>query len=114
MTEQGYIHPTSGREYHEEDPAVYFMKLAHALRRQCEDFIYHYDGRLKDTDYLQQHGVWPSDPDRIARSMGHTIAALDKAYTAVTVDKTMHEYGLGKRDEEWERKYGKVEGSPDD
>ncbi len=106
MTDEPYIHPASGRGYREEDPAVYFMKLAHALRRECEAFIHHYDTRLDGHDYLQQHLEWPSDPDRIARSMGHTIAALDKAYTAVTVDRMLHEYGLGVRDEEWERKYG--------
>lgn len=108
MTDETWTHPESGRAYREDDPAVYFMKLAHGLRRECEEFIRHYDERLDGRDYLQQHLIWRSDPDRIARAMAHTIAALDKAYTAITVDRTLYEYGLGVRDEEWERKYGKV------
>jgi hypothetical protein len=108
VIDEAYTHPASGRTYREEDSAAYFARLAHALRRESEDFIHHYDTRLKGRDYLDQQREWLSDPDRIARAMAHTIAALDKAYTAVTVDRTMHEYGLGKRNEEWERKYGEV------
>lgn len=109
---EGYEHPETGRIYREEDPTVYFIKLAHALRRECEDFIYHYDQRMAGRDYLGQHMTWSSDPDRIARSMGHTIEALNKAYTRVTVDKHLHEYGLGKQDEEWQRKYGEIPPRP--
>lgn len=109
MSDPGYIHPESGREYRESDPAHHFGALTHVLAQQCERFLYHYNRRLKDHDYLEQQQTWPSDPDRIARSMAHTIDSLDKAYTAVVVDRTMHEYGLGKQDAEWERKYGKVE-----
>lgn len=101
-----YIHPESGRAYREGDPAHYFAQLAQALRRQCEEFIRHYDERLAGRDYLNQHATWLSDPDRIARSMAHTIAALDKQYTAVTVNRDLHTYGLGRQDEEWQRKYG--------
>lgn len=108
MTDESYVHPASGREYREGDPAYRFAELARVLARECEAFTYHYDQRLKDRDYLGQQQEWLSDPDRIARAMAHTIEALDKACTAVTVDRTMHEYGLGKRDEEWERKYGEV------
>lgn len=108
MTDQAYIHPDSGREYREGDPAHRFAQLAGVLARECESFLYHYERRLKDHDYLDQQREWVSDPDRIARAMAHTIKALDEAYTAVTVDRTMHEYGLGKCDEEWERKYGEV------
>lgn len=101
-----HTHPDSGRVYREEDSAVRFAKLAHALRRQCDEFIRHYDTRLAGRDYLGQHLTWPSDPDRIARSMGHTIEALDKAYTDVTVDRSLWEWGLGEKDAEWQRKYG--------
>jgi hypothetical protein len=103
---QDHVHPDSGRVYRQEDPAVRFAKLAHALRRQCEQFIEHYDNRLAGRDFLQQHAIWPSDPDRIARAMGHTIASLDTAYTDIVVDRTMHEYGLGTQDDQWQRKYG--------
>ena len=106
-----YVHPDSGRVYREEDPAVRFIKLAHALRQQCEDFIHHYDSRMAGRDYLGQHLTWPSDPDRIARSMGRMIESLDKSYTDVTVDRSMHEWGLGQKDEEWQRKYGPVDGN---
>ena len=105
MTED-WKHPETGRVYREEDPAVRFIKLAHALRRQCEYFIHHYDTRMAGRDYLGQYATWPSDPDRIARSMGSMIQSLDKAYTAITVDRSMHEYGLGEQDDEWQRKYG--------
>ena len=110
---EDWTHPDSGRIYREEDPAVRFIKLAHALRRECEDFIYHYDQRMAGRDYLGQHLTWQSDPDRIARSMGHTIKALDEAYTAVTVNRYLHEYGLGKQDDEWQRKYGDLPPRPD-
>lgn len=103
-----YRHPASGRMYLEDDPAHYFARLLHILREECEQFIYHYDDRLKGEDYLDQYVTWPSDPDRIARAMKHTIESIDKAYTAITVDKTMPDYGLGQRDEEWHRKYGEV------
>lgn len=108
MEPETYVHPKSGRAYQEDDPATYFMRLAHALRQQCEAFIDHYDQRLADHDYLAQHTEWTSDPDRIARSMAHTIATLDKQYTAVTVDRDLHRFGLGRKDEEWQRKYGEV------
>jgi hypothetical protein len=103
-----YIHPDSGREYREGDPAHHFAQLSAALASQCERFLEHYRRRLDGHDYLQQYHEWLSDPGHIAQTMGYTIEALDKAYTAVTVDRTLHEYGLGKRDEEWERKYGRV------
>lgn len=102
----GYIHPASGREYREGDPAHRFAELGHVLAEECRQFLYHYEQRIDGRDYLDQHLEWQSDPDRIARAMAHTIAELDKAYSAVIIDRTMHVYGLGKRDEEWERKYG--------
>ena len=108
MTKHDYTHPGSGRVYREDDPALYFARLAQALAAECEQFICYYETRLKGKDYLGQKREWPSDPDRIARSMGYTIAALDKAYTAVTVDEHLHEYGLGRQDDEWRRKYGDV------
>lgn len=104
-----YVHPDSGRAYREDDPAVRFGKFAAALRRQCEEFIQHYDERMAGRDYLGQHVTWPSDPDRIARSIGRTVEALDKAYTDVVVDRSLWEWGLGEKDDEWQRKYGKVQ-----
>ena len=109
MSEESYIHPASGREYREDDPAHRFAELTQVLARECESFLHHYERRLDGRDYLDQQREWLSDPDRIARAMAHTIAALDKAYTAVVVDQTMHEYGLGKQDDEWRRKYGAIE-----
>lgn len=103
-----YIHPDSGRVYREGDPAHYFVQMAAGLRRQCEEFVHYYDTLMAGRDYLQQRTIWQGDPDRIARSMAHTIAALDKAHTAVVVDRDLHEYGPGRQDEEWQRKYGKL------
>jgi hypothetical protein len=103
-----YKHPDGGRIYREGDPAHHFAELAAALRRECEDFIDHYDRRMAGRDYLGQSFTWPSDPDRIARSMSDTMQALDKAYTRIIVDRSMHEYGLGGKDDEWQRKYGDV------
>lgn len=108
MTSEDYVHPASGRTYHEDDPAHYFALLVAGLARQCSDFLYHYERRLKDRDYLQQYGEWLSDPSSIARTMADTIERLDKAYTAVTCDRTLHQYGLAKQDDEWHRKYGDV------
>jgi hypothetical protein len=110
MTEisDGYVHPDSGREYREGDPARRFAQLTNVLAQECERYLHHYERRLEGKDYLAQHLEWPSDPDRVARAMGQTIADLDKAYTSVITDRTMHEYGLGKKDDEWERKYGEV------
>jgi hypothetical protein len=108
MSDSGYSHPASGRLYREGDPAHHFAQLVQALARQCADFQYHYERRLKDFDYLAQHTEWPSDPERIARTMGRTIEQIDKAYTDVVCDRTMHEYGLGVQDDEWQRKYGDV------
>lgn len=104
-----YIHPQSGRTYREGDPAHRLARLAQTLASQCERYLDQYQRQLKDTDYLDQYRTWPGDPDRVARTMVRTIEAIDKAYTDVTSDRTMHEYGLGVRDAEWERKYGKVE-----
>jgi hypothetical protein len=106
MTNEDYVHPGSGRTYREGDPAHYFAELVRGLARECEDFLHHYGRRLEEQDYLAQFTEWPSDPGSIARSMGYTIESLDKAYTAVVVDKSLHLYGLGKQDEEWHRKYG--------
>jgi hypothetical protein len=103
-----FTHPESGRVYKESDPACYFAQLTRVLAEECRRFLYHFEGRLDGKDYLAQHLEWPSDPDRVARAMGATLAALDKAYTAVITDRTMHEYGLGRKDDEWERKYGEV------
>jgi hypothetical protein len=103
-----YVHPASGRTYREGDPAHHFALLAIALAEQARSYIDHYERRLDGHDYLDQHLTWLSDPDRIARAMAHTIAALDKAYTAVTVDRDMHMYGFGTQDDEWQRKYGQV------
>ncbi|MGW1744567.1 hypothetical protein ACWCRD_02895 [Streptomyces sp. NPDC002092] len=108
MSDSGYSHPASGRLYREGDPAHHFAQLVQALARQCADFQYHYERRLKGCDYLAQQAEWPSDPERIARTMGRTIEQIDKAYTDVVCDRTMHEYGLGKQDVEWQRKYGNV------
>jgi hypothetical protein len=94
--------------YRDGDPAHHFAELARGLAEECRQFLYHYERRLDGRDYLAQHLEWLSDPDRIARTMGYTIAALDKAYTAVTVDRHLHEYGLGRQDDEWHRKYGNV------
>lgn len=105
VNQHSYIHPESGREYRENDPAQHFAQLTDVLAQECERFLYHYKRRLEGKDFLAQHTEWPSDPDLVARAMGRTIEALDKAYTAVVVDRTMHEYGLGKKDEEWQRKY---------
>lgn len=106
-----YEHPASGRIYRQGDPAHRFARLAAALRRQCDEFARHYDQRMADRDYLDQQRTWPSDPDRIARFMRETIAALDQAYTDVVYDEQAPEFGLGKRDEEWQRKYGDVRGA---
>jgi hypothetical protein len=103
-----YVHPASGRTYREDDPARHFAQLAWVLAEEARRYIYHYERRLHGHDCLDQHLTWLSDPDRIARAMAHTIAALDKAYTAVTVDRDMHTYGLGTQDDEWQRKYGQV------
>ena len=108
VSENGYTHPESGRVYREGDPAHHFAQLTHVLAEECRQFLHHYGRRLEGRDYLTQQLEWPSDPDRIARAMAHTIEALDKAYTAVVVDRTMHEYGLGEQDGEWQRKYGDV------
>jgi hypothetical protein len=108
VSDEGYIHPGSGREYREGDPAHHFAVLVQALARECESFLHHYGQRLEGHDYLAQYREWPSDPDRIARAMGDTIEALDTAYTSVVADETMHQYGLGKKDDEWQRKYGVV------
>lgn len=101
-----YTHPDSGRIYREGDPAHRFAQLVAALNRQCEEFQQHHEARLAGKDYLQQHATWLSDPDRIARAMRSTLAAIDEAYTAVTVDRDLPSYGLGTQDEEWRRKYG--------
>jgi hypothetical protein len=113
MPTEDYTHPTSGRVYREGDPAHRFAVLAAALERQCEEFRRHYQARLSGRDYLDQHLEWPSDPDRIARAMATTITELDKAYTAVTVDRDNWQYGLGQRDDEWERKYGDPASGPE-
>lgn len=105
-----YTHPASGRTYREGDPAHRFAQLAQALAKQCDNFLHHYAGRLEGADYLDQHTEWLSDPDRIVRTMRHTIDALDEAYTAVTVDRDLHTYGLGEQDDEWRRKYGPLAG----
>jgi hypothetical protein len=102
-----YTHPASGRVYEEGDPAHRFAVLAAGLARQCETFLHHYRERMADTDYLDQHTTWPSDPGRIARAMSDTLAAVEQAYTDVIVDRDAHEYGLGTRDDEWTRKYGR-------
>lgn len=104
-----YIHPESGRAYREGDPAHRFATLAAALARQCRAFTDHYSRRLEGHDFLAQHAEWPSDPDRIARTMANTIAELDKAYTAVIGDRDAHKWGLVQRNDEWHRKYGEVE-----
>jgi len=109
MTPSEYVHPESGRLYREGDPAHHFALLAAGLARECETFLRHYNERLKNADYLAQYHEWPSDPGSIARSMAHTIEALDKAYTAITVDRDLHLFGLGRQDEEWHRKYGRLE-----
>lgn len=109
MTAESYIHPESGREYREDDPAHYFAVLASGLAEQCRQFLYHYEQRLKGSDYLAQYTEWLSDPGHLAQTMAHTIDRLDKAYTAVTVDKSLHQYGLAKQDDEWRRKYGDVD-----
>lgn len=109
MSAPGYIHPASGREYREDDPAARLASLTQAFARQCEQYLVHYERQLQGTDYMDQYRTWPGDPDRITRTMVRTAEAIDKAYTDVTADRTLHEYGLGKRDAEWERKYGKVE-----
>ena len=106
MTDPGYIHPASGREYHEGDPAHRLARLTHALAGQCERFLDEYRRQLAETDYLDQYRTWPGDCDQVARTMARTIELIDKAYSDVTSDRTMHEYGLGKKDAEWERKYG--------
>ena len=103
-----YIHPKSGRVYREGDPAHHFAQLAAALRRQCENFVHYYDSQMGSRDYLAQRAIWLGDCDRIARSMADTIAVLDKAHTAIIIDRDLHEYGLGHKDEEWQRKYGPV------
>jgi hypothetical protein len=108
VSDEGYIHPGSGREYREGDPAQRFAELTRVLAEECRYFLHHYEQRLDGRDYLVQHREWPSDPDRIARAMGRTIEALDEAYTSVVADETMHQYGLGKKDDEWQRKYGVV------
>jgi hypothetical protein len=101
-----YAHPDGGRIYREGDPAHLFAVLARILAEQARQYIDHHERRMADRDYLGQHATWQSDPDRIARSMAHTIASLDKAYTAVVVDRDLPSYGLGQRDEDWQRKYG--------
>jgi hypothetical protein len=101
-----YVHPDGGRTYREGDPAHHFATLARILAEQARQYIDHYERRMAGRDYLGQHLIWPSDPDRIARTMAHTIASLDKAYTAVVVDRDLPSYGLGQWDEEWQRKYG--------
>jgi hypothetical protein len=101
-----YAHPDGGRIYREGDPAHHFAELTRILAEQARQYINHYERRMAGRDYLGQHLTWLSDPDRLARSMGHTIAAIDKAYTAVVVDRDLPFYGLGQRDEDWQRKYG--------
>ncbi|MGH9250162.1 MAG: hypothetical protein ACRD0W_11665 [Acidimicrobiales bacterium] len=101
-----YKHPDSGRIYREGDPAHHFARLVAGLARECDEFLRHYRDRLADRDYLGQHSAWPSDPERIARAMAHTIAAIDRATTDVVVDRDAHRYGLGDQDDEWQRKYG--------
>jgi len=104
-----YTHPKSGRTYREGDPAHHLAQLTQTLANQCERYLSEYRRQLADTDYLDQYHTWPGDPDRVARTMARTIEAIDKAYTDVCSDRTMHEYGLGKQDDEWHRKYGQVE-----
>jgi len=109
---EDYTHPDGGRVYREGDPAHRFALLVLGLARECEQFLRHYERRLSGRDYLAQHREWLSDPDRIARAMATTIAELDKAYTAVTIDRDNWQYGLGRRDDEWERKYGPAPAPP--
>jgi hypothetical protein len=104
-----YQHPASGRVYRVGDPAHHFARLVQGLARQCESFLYHYERRLEAHDYLQQHIEWTSDPDRIARAMKETIAAIDQAYNHIIMERTMPDFGLGEQDEEWYRKYGSVD-----
>jgi hypothetical protein len=106
---EDYTHPESGRVYREGDPAHHFAQLVQVLASECESFLHHFGRRLEGKDYLAQFREWPSDPDRIARAMATTIEALDKAYSRVNADETMHRYGLGKKDDEWQRKYGDVQ-----
>ena len=108
MATEDYRHPASGRIYREGDPAHRFAQLVHILANECGAFLDHHAHRLADRDYLKQHTEWSSDPERIARAMAHTIAELDKAYTAVVVDRDLPDYGLGSWDDEWQRKYGKT------
>jgi hypothetical protein len=109
MPDAGYIHPASGREYYEGDPAHRLARLTHALAGQCERFLDEYRRQLADTDYLDQYRTWPGDCDQVARTMARTIELIDTTYSDVTSDRLLHEYGLGKKDAEWERKYGTVE-----
>ncbi|MFI5973544.1 hypothetical protein [Streptomyces sp. NPDC051452] len=110
MPDNSFTHPASGRTYVEDDPAAHFATLVGVLARQCDAFLYHHQRRLKGLDYLAQHTEWSSDPSNIARTMAHTIEQLDKAFTAVVCDRTLHEYGLGQKDDDWQRKYGPVGG----
>jgi hypothetical protein len=98
-----YIHPDGGRRYRKGDPARRFAQLAAALAREADEFSRHYEQRMEDRDYLQQHSVWLSDPHRIAQAMASTIAAINEAYDAVNADKS-----LTVMDDEWRRKYGTI------
>ena len=113
MTDQIWRHPASGRGYREGDPAHYFVIMARALRQQAEAFVAEYDRRLADRDYLDQHHAWwgNSDADRMVRLLIETTGDVNKAYTAVLRDRDMPDFGLGRRDEEWQRKYGPVDGT---
>lgn len=101
-----YKHPDGGRVYREGDPAHYFATMALSLRRLAEDYIYHYDRRMVSKDYLTQHQIWTSDPGRIAQHMADLVKSMDEAYNKVNAEKYAPSYGLGKYDEEWDRKYG--------
>lgn len=111
--DQLWRHPQSGRLYREGDPAHDFARLTHALHQMAAQFVDQYERRLAGRDYLVQHQMWDGDPDRIARLMADMIAKLDKAYTRVHANRTLPDYGLGQRDEEWQRRYGPVVEVPD-